>query len=146
MEAEGYGAYLDQVGRYEDIQLTEERAVPAGGCFWGLQGLIRQIGGVFSQTVTFPTRPTAIMEPMPKPLRSSSIPPRSATRGTRREVFFRPPSGTFHSGIRSVLPICGNVEATAELHTTTGGMPVRGCHDGISTEADGRYGLCCHNA
>jgi len=30
MEAEGYGAYLDQVG---DNRMTTERAVLAGGCF-----------------------------------------------------------------------------------------------------------------
>ena len=49
MEAEGYGAYLDQV---EDID-DPERAVLAGGCFWGMQDLIRRYDGVISTRVGY---------------------------------------------------------------------------------------------
>jgi Peptide methionine sulfoxide reductase len=69
--------------------MSEERAVLAGGCFWGMQDLIRRYEGVISRASAIPAatlrmRPTAIMEPTPKPLRSSSIPARSATA---RETF-----------------------------------------------------------
>src|SRR4051794_10368321 len=49
MEAEGYGAYLNQV----QIPMTEERAVLAGGCFWGMQDLIRVYDGVVSTRVGY---------------------------------------------------------------------------------------------
>ena len=66
--------------------MTEERAVLAGGCFWGMQDLIRRYDGVISTRVGYSggdvrMRPTAITEPTLKPLRLSSIPPRSAIVG-----------------------------------------------------------------
>src|SRR5207237_5614995 len=44
MESEGYGEYLDQV---EEVNM-HQRAVLAGGCFWGMQDLIRKLPGVVS--------------------------------------------------------------------------------------------------
>ena len=50
MEAEGYGAYIDQV---KESKMTEQRAVLAGGCFWGMQDLIRKYDGVLSTRVGY---------------------------------------------------------------------------------------------
>ena len=50
MEAEGYGAYIDQV---KEIKMTEQRAILAGGCFWGMQDLIRKYDGVLSTRVGY---------------------------------------------------------------------------------------------
>ena len=50
MEAEGYGAYIDQV---KECKMTEQRAVLAGGCFWGMQDLIRKYDGVLSTRVGY---------------------------------------------------------------------------------------------
>lgn len=46
--------------------MTQERAVLAGGCFWGMQDLLRRCPGVISaesatRVGTYRTRPTAIM-------------------------------------------------------------------------------------
>ena len=45
--------------------MTEERAVLAGGCFWGMQDLIRRYDGVLSTRAGYtggmgPTQPIAI--------------------------------------------------------------------------------------
>lgn len=50
MAAEGYGGYLDQI---EEPPLTTQRAVLAGGCFWGMQDLIRKLPGVVSTRVGY---------------------------------------------------------------------------------------------
>ncbi len=50
MAEQGYAAYLDQV---EDVPADTERAVLAGGCFWGMQDLIRAMPGVVSTRVGY---------------------------------------------------------------------------------------------
>ncbi|MDY0969199.1 bifunctional methionine sulfoxide reductase B/A protein [Sphingomonas sp. CFBP9021] len=50
MAAEGYGGYLDQI---EEPPVTTQRAVLAGGCFWGMQDLIRKLPGVVSTRVGY---------------------------------------------------------------------------------------------
>ena len=41
--------------------MTEERAVLAGGCFWGMQDLFRHHDGVISTRVGAPTRIISIL-------------------------------------------------------------------------------------
>ena len=50
MAAQGYGDYLDQI---EEPPATTQRAVLAGGCFWGMQDLIRKLPGVVSTRVGY---------------------------------------------------------------------------------------------
>jgi len=61
------------------MTVSTERAVLAGGCFWGVQDLLRRYPGVVSTRVGYtggevPTRRIATTAIMRKPLRSSSIP------------------------------------------------------------------------
>src|ERR1700730_17687923 len=50
MEVAGRAAYIDRKG---EQPMTEERAILAGGCFWGMQDLIRRYSGVISTRVGY---------------------------------------------------------------------------------------------
>jgi peptide methionine sulfoxide reductase msrA/msrB len=52
LEAEGYGAYLPLFGK-KQAQATLETAVLAGGCFWGMEEILRQIPGVVETQVGY---------------------------------------------------------------------------------------------
>ncbi|MEG3170222.1 bifunctional methionine sulfoxide reductase B/A protein [Sphingomonas sp. LB3N6] len=50
MAEQGYGDYLDKI---ETPPATTQRAVLAGGCFWGMQDLMRKLPGVVSTRVGY---------------------------------------------------------------------------------------------
>lgn len=70
MAAEGYGAYLNRIediaasakgraerehrgAQHEGTPVRQERSILAGGCFWGMQDLIRRLDGVISTRVGY---------------------------------------------------------------------------------------------
>lgn len=57
LEAEGYGEYRSLFGQNDgtngQTSTTTETATLAGGCFWGMEELIRQIPGVIDTTVGY---------------------------------------------------------------------------------------------
>ena len=70
-----------------------EKAILAGGCFWGVQDLIRKLAGVISRgsatrAGTCPTRPIATTARTPRRSRSSSTPNRMSFRDLL-EFFFQ---------------------------------------------------------
>jgi len=51
MASEGYQQYIDQVEGKKIM--AQEKAILAGGCFWGMQDLIRKLDGVISTRVGY---------------------------------------------------------------------------------------------
>ena len=87
MEAEGYGPYMHEV----EVADVEERAVLAGGCFWGVQDLIGRHDGVLRRGWATPVvesrmPPIAITATTPKRWRSPST-LRASVMAASRDLF-----------------------------------------------------------
>jgi peptide methionine sulfoxide reductase msrA/msrB len=53
LETEGYGAYLSLFGKPSPVAATVQVATLAGGCFWGMQDLLRKQPGVIATEVGY---------------------------------------------------------------------------------------------
>jgi peptide methionine sulfoxide reductase msrA/msrB len=53
LEAEGYGQYLSLFGKQSQKAEQREVATLAGGCFWGMEEILRKIPGVLSTRVGY---------------------------------------------------------------------------------------------
>lgn len=53
LESEGYSEYLPQFKKEKAIVNTKETATLAGGCFWGMEEIIREIPGVLDTVVGY---------------------------------------------------------------------------------------------